>query len=81
MEKETLAAIHALRTWKHYLVKSFQLVTDNQGVKYLKPKSGLSRREAGWVEFRADFDVEIIRCPGRENLADALSRFSPSSES
>ena len=81
MEKETLAAIHALRTWRHYLVKPFELIMDNQRVTYLKSESGLSRREARWVEVLAKFDVEIVRCPGRENLADALSRLSPSSES
>ena len=82
MEKETLAAIHALRTWRHYLVKPFELTTGNQGVTYLKSKSGLnlSRREARWVKFLADLDVES-RCPGRENLADALFRLSLSSES
>lgn len=74
MERETLAAIHALRTWKHYLFKPFELVTDNRGVSYLKSKSGLSKREARWVEFLADFDVDIIHCSGKENIADALSR-------
>ena len=66
MERETLAAIHVLRTWKHYLYKPFQLVTDNQGVTYLKSKSGLSKREAQWVEFLADFDVEIIHCSEKQ---------------
>ena len=32
MERETLAAIHAIRTWKLYLFKPFELVTDNRGV-------------------------------------------------
>ena len=81
MEKETLAAVHALRTWRHYLVKPFELITENQCVTYLKSKSGLSRREARWVKLLADLDVEIVRCPGRENLADALCRLSLSSES
>ena len=74
MERETLAAIHALRTWKHYLYKPFQLVTDNQGVTYLKSKPELSKRGAQWVEFLADFDVEIIHCSGKQNIADTLSR-------
>ena len=74
MERETLAAVHALRVWKMYLFKPFELITDNQGVTYLKSKSGLSKREARWVEFMADFDVTIKHCPGKENIADALSR-------
>ena len=50
MERETLAAIHALRTWKLYLFRPFELITDNQGVTYLKSKTGLTKREARWVE-------------------------------
>ena len=33
MERETLAAIHALRVWKLYLFRPFELVTDNLGVQ------------------------------------------------
>ena len=59
-------------------VKPFELVTDNRGVTFLKSKSGLSKREARWVEFLADFDVTIIHRPGRENIADSLSRLDHS---
>ena len=78
MEQETLAAIHAIRTWKLYLFKPFESVTDNRGVTFLKSKSGLSKREARWVEFLADFDVTIIHRPGRGNIADSLSRLDHS---
>ena len=78
MERETLAAIHAIPTWKLYLFKPFELVTDNRGVTFLKSKSGLSKREARWVEFLADFDGSIIHRPGRENIADSLSRLDHS---
>ena len=53
-------------------------VTDNRRVTFLKSKSGLSKREARWVEFLADFDVTIIHRPGRENIADSLSRLDHS---
>ena len=46
MERESLAVIHALRVWKLYLFKPFQVITDNQGVKYLRTKTNLSKREA-----------------------------------
>ena len=78
MERKTLAAIHAIRTWKLYLFKPFELVTDNRGVTYLKSKSGFSKSEARWVEFLADFDVTIIHRPERENIADSLSRLDHS---
>ena len=74
MERETLAVIHALRVWKLYLFKPFEVITDNQGVKYLRTKSNLSKREARWVEFLADFDFNTVHRPGKENVADALSR-------
>lgn len=74
MERETVAAIHALRTWKLYLFKPFELFTDNQGVTYLQTKPGLTKREARWAEFLADFDVTIHHRSGRENMADGLSR-------
>ena len=73
-ERETLAVIHALRVWKLYLFKPFDLITDNQCVKYLQTKPHLSKREARWVEFLADFDVTILHCPGKDNMADAISR-------
>ena len=60
MERETLAAIHAIRTWKLYLFKPFELVIDNRGVTFLKPKSGLSNREARSVEFLADFELRLF---------------------
>ena len=76
MERETLAAMHALRVWRLYLFNHFQLVTDNQGVAYLQTKKNLSKREARWAELLAEFDVEIVHRPGRENLADPLSRIA-----
>ena len=38
MERETLAAIDALRVWGIYLFNHFELVTDNQGVVYLNSR-------------------------------------------
>lgn len=74
MERETLAVLHALRVWKLYLFAHFDVITDNQGVKYLRTKTNVSKREARWIDFLADFDFTIVHCPGRENMADALSR-------
>ena len=74
MSTTTQAAMHALRVWRLY--NHFQLVTDNQGVAYLQTKKNLSKREARWAELLAEFDVEIVHRPGRENLADPLSRIT-----
>ena len=32
--------------------------------------------EDGWIEFLADYDVEIVHRPGKENMADPLSRIT-----
>ena len=73
MERETLAAIHALRVCKLYLFRPFELVTDNLGVTYLRTKKNLTKQETRWVEFLADFDVTLVHGPGKENIADPLS--------
>ena len=57
-----------------YLFRPFELVTDNLGVTYLQTKKNLTKREARWVEFLADFDVTLVHRPGKENIADPLSR-------
>lgn len=74
MERETLAVVHALVTWRTYLYKHFDIITDNNGVTYLKSKKALSQREARWVDFLADFDFSIHHVRGQDNIADPLSR-------
>ena len=75
-ERELLAVIHALRTWRHYLLGNhFIVVTDHNLLKYLQTQPTLSRRQARWSEFLAEFDFEIVYRPGKGNVvADALSR-------
>ena len=75
-ERETLAVIFALRTWKLYLYKHFNIFTDNQAVVYLRSKPHLSSREARWAEFLAEFHFSIRHIPGRKNSADSLTRQS-----
>ena len=73
-ERETLAVLHALRVWRIYLFKHFHLQTDNQAVTYLLSKKHVSGREARWVDMLANFDMSITHTPGKDNVADPLSR-------
>ena len=77
-EKELLAMIHALQTWRHYLLgNNFIVVTDHNSLKYLHTQPTLSRRQARWAEFLAEFDFQIVYRPGKSNVvADALSRLN-----
>ena len=62
---------YALKCWRHFLSKHFDLYTDNQAVCLRsKPKA----REARWVEFLVDFYFTIHHIPGKENTADPLTR-------
>ena len=46
-ERELLAVIHALRTWRHYLEgKKFKVITDHYSLKYLMTQPNLSKRQA-----------------------------------
>ena len=77
-ERELLAVIHALRTWRHYLLgRKFTIVTDHHSLKFLQTQPQLSRRQARWLELLADFDFDIVHRPGKSNVvADALSRLN-----
>ena len=74
--RETLAVVHALKCWRIYLFDHFDVITDNMGVFYLSTKPNLTKREARWAEFLADFDFNVHHRPGAKNLADSLSRRS-----
>jgi deoxyuridine 5'-triphosphate nucleotidohydrolase len=80
-EKETLAIIHALKTWRVYLLgRKFTVITDHQSLQYLQSQPHLSQRQARWLEFLQEFDFEVVYKPGPTNIvADALSRL-PMSE-
>ena len=77
-ERELLAVIHALRTWRHYLSsKKFIVVTDHYSLQYLRTQPNLSKRQARWLDFVAEFDFGIVHSPGKSNVvADALSRLN-----
>ena len=73
-ERETLAVVFALTSWRLYLFKHFNVFTDNRAVVYLQTKPHLTKREARWVEFLADFHFSVHHVSGKQNRADPLTR-------
>jgi hypothetical protein len=75
-EKETLAIIHALTSWRHYIgTARVQVSTDHQSLRFFRTRPVTDRRKARWLHFLSQFDLDIVYRPGKTNVvADALSR-------
>jgi len=74
-KKEMLAIVRALKRFRADLLGThFTVYTDHQTLECLQGQKGLSRRQAWWQEFLAEYDFEIVYVKGEENtVADALS--------
>ena len=75
-EKELLVILHALDTWKHYLLGTpFILRTDHQSLKYFLTQTKLSDKQMRWANFLSQFHFNIAHIVGKRNqVANALSR-------
>jgi hypothetical protein len=74
-EKETLAILNAVRTWKHYLNDKVLIESDHMPLKYLKSQKNPTPKQMRWIEELEELDYEIVHKKGKENpVADALSR-------
>ena len=75
-EKELLAILHALDTWKHYLLGAlFVLRTDHQSLKYFLTQTKLSDKQMRWEIFLSQFSFNIAHIAGKHNqVANALSQ-------
>jgi len=75
-ERELLAIIDTLRTWRAYLHgRPFTVYTDHYPLRYLETQKQLSQRQVRWLESIVSFDFKIIPIKGKTNkVADALSR-------
>lgn len=75
-EKELLAVIHALSSWKHYLLGAdFTVHTDHQTLWFFLTQRKLSEKQMRWANFLSLFHFQIVHVAGKKNVvADTLSR-------
>eukprot|EP00955_Chlamydomonas_euryale_P119030 366571-Chlamydomonas_euryale.AAC.7 len=74
-EYKLFAVIHALAKWRCYLEgPTFKILSDHEPLQWLKSQPNLSRRQARWMEWLTRFKYDWEYIPGRQNMADPLSR-------
>jgi hypothetical protein len=73
---ELAAMVHALRTWRHYLLGNVaHIFPDHKSLKYFFTQADLNMRQRRWLELIKDYDLEIHYHLGKANMViDALSR-------
>ena len=76
-DKEALAIVAALKEWRVYLLRRPVKVSDHNLLKYLFTQPTLNLRQRRWLEFPADYYLDVQYKPGKSNIvADALSRIT-----
>lgn len=75
-ETELLAIMHAMRTWRPYLIdKPFTCETDHQSLQSLLTQSTCSRRLARWLYELSEYPITLKWIPGNTNTtSDGLSQ-------
>ncbi len=66
--KELLGIVWALHEWRSFFLSvhgAFDVVTDHNALKHFMISKLLTRRQARWAEFLADFDFTVFYRPGR----------------
>jgi len=77
-ERELLAIVIALRTWRHLLLGSnftVECQTDHRPLQSFLMQTTLSSRQVRWQQFLSEFNLRVSYIPGKANeFADGLSR-------
>ncbi|OJT03227.1 Transposon Tf2-12 polyprotein [Trametes pubescens] len=77
-DKELLGIIRALQEWRHYLLGAAHPVTvlsDDKNLTYYRQAQRLNRRQARWLLFLSEFDIQLHHVPGKDMIqSDTLSR-------
>jgi len=74
-EKEMIAVVHCLCTWRHYLLGSkFMIKTNNMATSYFQTQKKHTPKQAWWQDFLVEFNYTMEYKPSHADLvADALS--------
>src|SRR3954464_12919967 len=74
---ELAAVVHALKTWRHFLIgNKCDVYTNHKSLKYIFTQE-LNLRQRRWLELIKDYDMRLHYHPGKANVVgDALSRKS-----
>jgi hypothetical protein len=75
--RELLAIIHRLRTWRHILLSSLHIITiytDHKNLTYYRHAQRIAQRVARYLGELADYHFVLVHKPGISNHADHLSR-------
>ena len=77
-DRELLAIITALKTWRHYLIGSPHPIvvrSDHKNLTYFRTAQKLNRRQARWSIMLSEYDLQLVHVPGSQMVqSDALSR-------
>ncbi|PHJ18926.1 retrotransposon ty3-gypsy subclass [Cystoisospora suis] len=75
-ESELLSIVYALMKWKQLMgTKKVRVKTDHAPLGKMLTQNNVTPRLGYWLEKLADFDIEVVYKPGKQNaVADALSR-------
>ncbi|XP_026743690.1 uncharacterized protein K02A2.6-like [Trichoplusia ni] len=76
-EKEALALVWAIEHFNMYLygLKEFELITDHKPLEVIfGPRSKPCARIERWVLRLQAYNYKVVYCPGKNNIADSLSR-------
>ena len=77
-DKEMLAVIQCLESWRHYLegVKvKFEIWMDHKNLQYFMTSQKLNQRQAKWTLYLSQFNFTLKHVPGKSmGKADGLSQ-------
>ena len=75
-----MAIIDALKDWRQFLEglsEPFEIWSDHQNLEFWRTAQHLTRRQARWALYLAEYDFRLVHKPGKTQLqADPMSRIS-----